>query len=152
LHKRFLSHYRENIVTESRPFPGLEKALDDLAAAGHRLAVCTNKTEALAVQLLTALRMEKRFVAIVGGDTLPVQKPDPAPLREAITRAGGGQAMLVGDSTTDFYTARNAGVPIIGVTFGYTDKPMQELGPDQLIEHFDQLVPAVEAILSPVAR
>jgi phosphoglycolate phosphatase len=150
LHKRFLSHYRENIAAQSRPFPGVEAALDRLAGAGHLLSVCTNKTEALAVILLRELNLHHRFATIVGGDTLPVQKPDPEPLLAAISRAGGveGQAVLVGDSTTDFYTARNAGVPIVGVTFGYTDKPMAELRPDRLIQHFDELVPAVEQILA----
>lgn len=149
LHRKFLDYYEDHICAHSEPFPGMHGALDRLSATGHRLAVCTNKNERLARKLLTALRMSDRFGSIVGGDTLDVQKPDPQPLIAAIDRAGGngGPAILVGDSATDLFTARNAGVPIVGVTFGYSDTPMAELGPDRLIEHYDGLVAAVEEIL-----
>lgn len=151
LHKGFLAHYEGNICALSQAYPGMRQALDRLAGAGLRLAVCTNKSERLAVKLLGGMGLLDRFAAVVGGDTLDVQKPDPRPLQAAIARAGGAgaPAVLVGDSSTDLSTARNAGVPMVGVTFGYSDTPMAELGPDRLIDHYDGLWAAVTALLAP---
>lgn len=142
----FLDYYQAHIADRTRPFPGLEAALDELAARGVKLAICTNKLEGLARELVDALGWGKRFAAIVGGDTLPVRKPDPAPLMEAIARAGGGRAAFVGDSITDTDTARNAGIPCVAVTFGFSDRPADQLGADQLIDHFDQMLPALERL------
>lgn len=146
----FLAHYEAHICIESRPYPGMPGALEALSAAGHRLAVCTNKSERFAVKLLEAMHLRGRFLAVVGGDTLDVSKPDPRPLLAAIERSGGGgaPAMLVGDSATDFHTARNAGLPIVGVTFGYSDTPMADLGADALIDHYDELVQAIDGLLA----
>ena len=85
----FIDHYAAHIADRSRPFPGLEAALDALAARGCRLAVCTNKLEWLAVRLLDALALSERFATICGGDTFGLQKPDPELLRRTIARAGG---------------------------------------------------------------
>ena len=87
--KGFIDHYAAHIADRSRPFPGLETALDVLAAAGCRCAVCTNKLEWLSVRLLDALGLAARFVAICGADTYGLQKPDPGLLRRAVQRAGG---------------------------------------------------------------
>ena len=82
----------------------------------------------------------------MGGDTLPVRKPDPAPLLFAIAKAGGGPAAFVGDSITDTDTARAADVPCVAVSFGFSDRPADQLGADRLIDHFDELVPALEGL------
>jgi phosphoglycolate phosphatase len=142
----FLAYYEAHIADRTRPFPGLERALDQLAARGVKLAVCTNKLESLARHLIGALGWQDRFAAIVGGDTLPVRKPDPAPLLEAIARSGGGRAAFVGDSITDTDTARNARIPCVAVSFGFSDRPVDQLGADRLIDHFDDLVPALERL------
>jgi len=142
----FLEYYEAHIADRSRPFPGIEKALDTLAARGVRLAVCTNKLEGLSRRLLAALGWQDRFAALVGGDTLPVRKPDPAPLFEAIARAGGGRAVFVGDSITDTDTARAAALPCVAVSFGFSDRPPAQLGANALIDHFDDLVPALERL------
>jgi len=142
----FLEYYEAHIADRSRPFPGIEKALDTLAARGVRLAVCTNKLEGLSRRLLAALGWQDRFAALVGGDTLPVRKPDPAPLFEAIARAGGGPAAFVGDSITDTDTARAAALPCVAVSFGFSDRPPAQLGANALIDHFDDLVPALERL------
>ena len=142
----FLDHYEKHIADESRPFAGVEAALDALAARGVKLAVCTNKLEPLARELIGALGWRDRFAAVVGGDTLPVRKPDPAPLFEAIARAGGGRAAYVGDSITDTDTARAANIPCVAVTFGFSDRPPEQLGADILIDHFDDLLPALERL------
>lgn len=139
----FLDHYEAHIADDTRPFPGVEAALDALDAQGVKLAICTNKLEGLATELVTALGWRGRFAAIVGGDTLPVRKPDPAPLFEAIARAGGGRAAYVGDSITDTDTARAAGLPCVAVSFGFSDRPPDQLGATLLIDHFDELIPAL---------
>ena len=81
-----------------------------------------------------------------GGDTLPVRKPDPAPLRAAIARAGGGRAAYIGDSITDTLTAQAAGIPCVAVSFGFSDRPPAELGADMLIDHYDELPAALRRL------
>jgi phosphoglycolate phosphatase len=142
----FLDYYGHHIADHSVPYPGVEQALTALAAAGMKLAICTNKPEALARQLIAALGWETRFAAIVGGDTLATRKPDPAPVREAVARAGGGRAVFVGDSISDTDAARAAGLPCIALTFGFADRPPEELGASALIDHFDALLPALERL------
>ncbi|MFG1364928.1 phosphoglycolate phosphatase [Xanthobacter versatilis] len=148
--KRFIAHYADNIAVGSRPFPGLLKALDRLSAKGVSLAVCTNKLEHLARLLLDALDLTERFSVITGADTYPRSKPDPLPLVSTIAAAGGSaaQAIMVGDSITDVLTARATGVPVVAVSFGYTETPAAELGADALIHHFDELERAVDALLA----
>lgn len=148
LFAEFIPLYEADIAAESRPFPGAVEAIDRFAAAGWRLAVCTNKLEGLSRRLLDALELTSRFAAICGGDTFPVRKPDAGHLLGTIARAGGDPAstVMVGDSGTDVAAARNAGVPVVGVTFGYTDEPMASLDPDVAIDRFDQLWDAVTAI------
>jgi phosphoglycolate phosphatase len=142
----FIDYYAAHIADNSRPFPGLEEALDRLAAMDVRLAICTNKLEGLARSLIDALGWQDRFAAIIGGDTLPVRKPDPAPLFAAIQRAGGGRPAFIGDSITDTDTARAANIPCVAVSFGFTDRPPGELGANALIDHFDELIPALERL------
>jgi len=148
LYQDFLSYYAAHIADRSRPFPGLDAALDALAADGFKLAVCTNKLEWLSVRLLDALDLRRRFAAICGQDTFGVAKPDPRILRRTIAAAGGdaSRAVMVGDSATDIATARAAGVPVIAVDFGYTDTPVGKLGPDRVISRFDDLPEAVAAL------
>jgi phosphoglycolate phosphatase len=152
LFDRYLRLYQDHIADRSRPYPGLEAALDRLGAHGFGLAVCTNKYEALSLRLLDALGLTSRFAAICGQDTFPMKKPDPETLRLTIARAGGdvARAIMVGDSETDVNVARAAGIPVIGVDFGYTRIPMADLSPDRLISHFDALPEAVLDLL-PVA-
>jgi len=146
---RFIVHYGEHIAVESCPFPGVEAALGALKRGGGKLAVCTNKTEALSVKLLRALDLGGYFDVIAGADTFPVRKPDPGHLLMAVERVAGdpSRAVMVGDSETDVRAARAAGLPIIGVTFGYTPTPIQEFEPDAVISHFDALIPALEPFL-----
>jgi phosphoglycolate phosphatase len=143
----FIDHYAAHIADHSRPFEGLEDALDDLAALGYRFAVCTNKLEWLSKLLLEQLGLSARFSAICGADTFGVSKPDPAILRQTIIRAGGevASAVMVGDAGPDVGVARRAGVPVIGVTFGYTEVPLVDFKPDRLIDHMRELPAAVES-------
>src|SRR5947208_7552475 len=120
LYAEYLEVYAAHIADRSRPFPGLERALDALAAQGYRLAVCTNKLEWLSVKLLKELGLAQRFTAICGQDTFTMRKPDPDMLRLTIVRAGGDtrHALLVGDSMTDLATARAICIDRIPVEFG----------------------------------
>lgn len=150
----FLKHYQAHIADRSRIFPGVGPALDRLDAAGCRLAVATNKLEGLAVSLLDQLGLTKRFAVVCGQDTFRdaqgrnIPKPDRRMLLETIAKAGGTpeRAVMVGDSRADVEAARNSGVPAIGVTFGYTDAPIESFAPDVVISHFDQLWDAVARI------
>jgi phosphoglycolate phosphatase len=144
--ERFIAVYRPRIADESRPFEGVEAALDALAGAGARLCVCTNKPTDLSLALLDALDMTRRFAAVMGPDRAPAPKPDPRHLTSAIAAAGGraDRALMVGDSISDVAAARAAAVPSIVVSFGYTDIAPAELGADHLIDHFAAL-PALAA-------
>ncbi|MGB8400191.1 phosphoglycolate phosphatase [Bradyrhizobium sp.] len=144
----FIDYYAAHIADASRPFEGLESALDDLQAQGFRFAVCTNKLEWLSKRLLEQLGLSARFSAICGADTFGVSKPDPAILHQTVARAGGqiASAIMVGDAGTDVGVARRAGVPVIGVEFGYTDVPIAELKPDRLIGHMRDLPAAVASL------
>jgi len=145
----FIGHYAAHIADQSQPFEGLEGALDDLSARGYRFAVCTNKLEWLSKLLLDRLGLSSRFSAICGADTFGVSKPDPAILRQTVARAGGQLAstIMVGDAGPDVGVARRAGVPIIGVEFGYTEVPIADLRPDRLIGHMRDLSAAVESLI-----
>jgi phosphoglycolate phosphatase len=147
---RLVEVYLGRISRESRPFEGLEAALDELAHAGARLAVCTNKREGLSRTLLDALGLTGRFAAIVGSDSVPAPKPDPGHLLHAVQAAGGdpGRALFVGDSITDLLTARAAAVPAIGVSFGYSETAVEELGFDRLIHSYGELPRAAADLLA----
>ena len=148
LRESFLDHYRDCMTQRTRPFPGVVEALEALRDAGTALAVCTNKRMDFTVPILEGLDLARFFGAVIGGDSLAVAKPDPAPLRAAIERAGGssGGAVMVGDSDIDVATARAVGVPVIAVSFGYTRVPPRELGADAVIDHFDELAGALAHI------
>ena len=149
LFEEFLALYETRIADASKPFPGIEAALDHIAARGAIAAVCTNKPERLSGVLLHALGLSGRFAAIVGGDSLAVRKPDPLHLLTTIERAGGvaDNAVMVGDSATDLNAARAAEVPMIGVSFGYSETPMAELVPDMLIDDYAEFADALARLI-----
>jgi phosphoglycolate phosphatase len=146
----FITYYAEHIADASRPFDGLDRAMEELAGLGCRFAVCTNKLEWLSKRLLDQLNLSSRFSAICGADTFGVSKPDPAILRQTVARAGGELAstIMVGDAGPDIGVARRAGVPVIGVSFGYTDVPVAHLKPDRVVDHMSELKEAVESLMS----
>ena len=145
----FIAYYSEHVADRSRPFPGVETALDTLAGRGCKFAVCTNKLEWLSGRLLKHLGLAWRFAAICGRDTFRVQKPHPDALLGALRRAGGSlnRAVMVGDSQTDIATARAALMPVVAVDFGYTEVPVSELEPDKIISHYRYLPDAIEVLL-----
>ncbi|MEZ5912883.1 MAG: HAD-IA family hydrolase [Paracoccaceae bacterium] len=138
---RFLDHYAEGIDRHTRPYPGVEAALDRLLGLGLDLAICTNKPEALAETLMQRLGLRDRFGALVGADTLPVRKPDPAPYHECLRRLGrsGEASFLVGDTVTDRDTARAAGVPVVLVAFGPEGADVARFEPDAMLQSYADL-------------
>jgi phosphoglycolate phosphatase len=111
--------------------------------------VCTNKRTDLALALMDALDLTKRFAAIVGADMAPRPKPDASHLLHTIALAGGdpARALMVGDSISDVLAAKNAGVPVVLVSFGYTDVPPKDMDSDALIDRFDELFEAAVGLL-----
>ena len=146
----FLDRYAERIADESHLYDGAEAVLDDLARDGWLLGICTNKPEGLAVELMTRLGALERFGALLGADTLPVRKPDPTHLFETISRIGGdpAAAVMIGDTDTDLKTARNAEIPCILTSFGYSHIPVARLKPDAIVDRFDQIPAALERCLN----
>lgn len=138
---RLLEHYRCAIAVHTRMYPGAVEAVEALRRAGHRVAICTNKPEGLAEQLMRDLGVRDLFGALIGADTLPVRKPDPAPYRLAVERAGGrvARSMLVGDTETDLKTARAAGAPVALVSFGPEGAGIARLSPDAMLDRFADL-------------
>lgn len=121
----FVTYYATHSTEQSRPFPGVIKALEEFQAAGIRLSICTNKSEALAVPLIDALGIGHYFDLIVGGDTAGVAKPDPAPVHLCLSAMGispetARKAVLfVGDSDTDILAAQSCDLRCVICTFGY---------------------------------
>jgi phosphoglycolate phosphatase len=146
--ERFLDYYSANIAVGSRPFEGAVDALERFKAAGAKLAVCTNKREGMSRLLLDTLDLSRFFSAIAGRDTLANSKPHPGHLLGTIDLAGGdpARAVMIGDSNVDIATAKAANVPVIAVSFGYTDTPIAEFEPDAVIDHYRELEPAIVAL------
>ena len=149
---RLLEAYGQDICRHTRLYPGAMAAVETLTREGRRVAICTNKPEALAEELLSRLGIREAFGAMIGADTLPVRKPDPEPLREAVRRAGGDptHACLVGDTETDRSTSAAAGLPSILVTFAPGGAGVRDLRPEAVIDHFDELPATVARLLGPV--
>lgn len=146
----FIDFYRADIARESKPFPGVESTLDELAALGAKLAVCTNKRTELSNLLLDALDLSRYFSAIVGADAVTQRKPHPEHYQAAVQRAGGivRRSVMVGDSAADVGAARGAGAPVMAVTFGYCDVSVERLGADVLIDRFSEVAPACRRLLA----
>ena len=141
-------HYANNISENTTIFEGVIEVLEVLAAAKIPMAICTNKTAHLARLLVDNLRLTPYFSAVLGGDSLSVRKPDGEHIRETVRQAGGDpdNAIMIGDSIADVEAARNAGVPVVLVSFGYTVTPARNLGADAVIDHFRELPEAFAKI------
>ena len=148
-----LEAYGRDIDTHTIMYPGAMEAVAALKAAGYRVAICTNKPEALAELLLTRLGVRDAFGAMLGADTLAVRKPDPEHLFETARRAGGdpAQCVLIGDSDTDRKTAKAAGVPCVLVTFGPSGEDMAALEPEALLDDFADLPEVIERLIGKAA-
>ncbi|MEX0283540.1 MAG: HAD-IA family hydrolase [Paracoccaceae bacterium] len=145
---RFLEIYGQAIHVHSTLYDGAMEAVAEMKARGLGVGICTNKPEGLAEQLLQSMGVRDKFGSLVGADTLPVRKPDPEPLREAVRRLGGDPArtVLIGDSDTDRNTARAAGVPSVLVTFGPAGGDMAALQPEALLDRYADLPDLVDQL------
>lgn len=137
----FLEHYSQNMPGKSEAFPGVIDSIKAFHEAGYLTAVCTNKLEGLSRRLLEGMGIAHLFTAICGADTFDQRKPDPRHLLGTIEMAGGDpeRCVMVGDSRTDIDTAKNAGIPVVAVDFGYTDQPVHVFEPSKVISHFSEL-------------
>ena len=146
----FIADYVEHIADESHPFEGVVETLEQLAERGAKLVVATNKRTDLSELLLGKLDLTRHFAAIVGPDKVSAKKPSGAHLKEAVLLAGGdpSMAIMVGDASPDTGAARDAGMPCIVVTYGYTQIPPEDLGGDVLIDHFEDLEEAIDGLLT----
>ena len=141
LQAAFLEHYVASMPGRSALYPGVQRVLDQFSGAGFLLAVCTNKLESMSFQLLERLGAAAKFAAICGGDTFAHRKPDPRHLTDTIKKAGGdpSKSIMFGDSRADIDAAKSAGIPVVAVDFGYSDRAVRELGPSRVISHYDEV-------------
>ena len=145
LHADFVTIY-DSAVTLTQVYPGARAALAALAAVGHRMGICTNKPERPARAVLDHLGLTGHFGVILGGDSLPVHKPDPAPLRAALAALGDGPAIYVGDSEVDAETAQRAGVPFLLFTEGYRKSAVDLIPHTRAFDDFAALPGLVAAL------
>lgn len=136
---RMLAQYEASPAALTRPYPGVPQTLRALAEAGHPLAVCTNKLRGLSERILEALDLGQYFQAVIGGDSLPQKKPDPAPLHAAFAALAAPPLLYVGDSEVDAQTARAAGRAFALFTGGYRQTPVAELPHLLAFERFEAL-------------
>lgn len=139
LTEQLLVHYNADPLGLTDPYPGVMDALAVLKARGHPMAVCTNKPEAPARKVLTAMGFDTYFTAVVGGDTLPQRKPDPAPLLETMRLLGAEHCLYVGDSEVDAHTAAAANMPFALFTQGYCHVPHASLPSVALFDQWRNL-------------
>ncbi len=146
---KLLAHYETAIAVHTILYPGVVAAIEALRSAGIKTAVCTNKPEYLAEILLQKLGIRDLFGALIGADTLPTRKPDPAPYIAAVERAGGSVArsLLIGDTETDRNTGLAVGVPVILVSFGPEGPGVARLNPEALLHDFNDLPDLVQRML-----
>ncbi|SNY93041.1 phosphoglycolate phosphatase [Cohaesibacter sp. ES.047] len=144
---QFLAHYAANICKTSTLYPGVQDVIKEFGHAGIRMGVCTNKTEVLAVDLLTQLGVAPSFATICGSDTVPNKKPHPDHVLTALDRMSGepSTSILVGDSQADVQSGQAAGLPVIAMTYGYTAIPTEALGADVVLDSFADIPKTLEA-------
>ncbi len=149
LHRRFLDLYEADPHRDSRLPEGVVEALVALRDDGFRLAVCTNKPQRPSLAILEAFDLARHFALVVGGDVLPVRKPDPGPLRHVLARLGvaPARAVMVGDSRNDRLTARAAGVPCVLLAEGYGEHRAEELAPEAVVTGFAEVPAAVRRLV-----
>lgn len=146
----FMDYYNAHIAQASEAFPGATTCLKYLRDQGARLAICTNKLEKSAINLLERLSLLDYFSLVAGGDSYAVRKPHPDHLLLSMRRLGGvpERTVMVGDSEPDVRAAHAAAIPVIGVTYGYTQIHMEQLEPNMIIDHLEQLPQALSHLLN----
>ena len=144
----FLSWYRDHMLEHTRPYPGVVETFDQSADGRNPMAVLTNKPERFSKSLLAGLDMAKYFFRVYGGNSFPEKKPSPFGLQRLMEEAGvrTARTWMIGDSSVDILTARNAGVRAVGVTYGIQPESLEANPPDLLLgQHVLELLPALES-------
>ena len=146
----FTSHYLSDHTSENRLFDGVRSALKVLSAQGTKLGVCTNKPHEMALSVLKSSELDQSLSVCIGKGQFPYHKPDRRHYDEVVAALGAEvqDSIYVGDSETDVETARNAHVPLILVSHGYSQKPASMLGGDRLIKHFSELPKVVDQLFA----
>tara|TARA_A100001011_G_scaffold83707_1_gene87462 strand:- start:1616 stop:2305 length:690 start_codon:yes stop_codon:yes gene_type:complete len=136
--KEFISYYGKNIVNQSKLIGGVKEFLDWAKSNNISMGVCTNKQEHLAVDLLKKIKIYDYFEYVAGGNTFDYCKPDPRHLTNIIEIMGGEvkKSLMFGDSENDADAAKSAGIPMILLEDGYTDKKVSQIHHDFLIKDF----------------
>lgn len=146
---RFMELYTPRAAKLSFLFPGVRELLEAFKAQGVALGVVTNKPEGVSRSMLESFGIADLLGAVVGGDTLPVKKPDAAPINAALETLGVGadQAIMIGDSGVDVAASRAAGIKVVLVSFGYTQTPAADLDADAVIDSFDEIPDVLEMLV-----
>jgi phosphoglycolate phosphatase len=140
----FTRHYQRRCGTRSHLYPHVRETLQRLREAGVKLAVVTNKEDRYTQTVLDAHQLSPLFDRVISGDTLPVKKPNPAAIADCLQRfaVAPERALFVGDSSIDVATARNAGIAVWALPYGYNmGEPIEACGPDRVIPDFSALLP-----------
>jgi phosphoglycolate phosphatase len=147
----FLKFYRKHALEHTTLYPGTREVVEELSAAGHKLAVLTNKPVRISFDIIGALRLQRCFMRVYGGDSFAIKKPDPIGVFQLIGEAGVtvSDTLLVGDSGVDVQTAHNAGVRSCGVAWGFQPEAFEVHVPDLLIREPRQLLEQVNFLSSP---
>lgn len=145
---RILTHYNRISAEAGQLFPGVRETLVRLRAGGARLGLCTNKPGSATQAVLKLMRLDTTFDAIVGGDSLPQRKPDPAPLFHVLNQLGTGPAVYVGDSEVDAETAQRARVPFALYTEGYRKTRVDKIPHDAAFSDFFGLSEVIQRLIS----
>lgn len=137
----FLNYYGEHKLDCTRPYPGVAEALERFAKAGLKMAVLTNKPVRISRAILEGLDLARYFFAVYGGNSFPEKKPHPIGVETLCREADvpPEHAMLVGDSAVDVRTARNAGVRVCGVTYGFQPETLAAEPPDLMVDSLVEL-------------
>ena len=144
----FLTTYANHPGDHTTVFPGVIEALESLKAVGVKMAICTNKPMATTTPVLEAMGLNGFFDVVSCGDAVPHKKPDGRHVLHCVEQLGATPetTIMVGDSENDIRAAIDAGVRSVCVTFGYAHVPLEEIGADALIDHFDDLAGALVGI------
>jgi phosphoglycolate phosphatase len=150
LHVEYINYYRSHIADKTVLFPNVFITLETLVRQNIPLAICTNKSIELTHLLLKQLKIFDLFTAVTCGDSFAYKKPDPRHLITTckLMKADPKQAIMVGDSINDIDAAKRANMLSVGVSFGYTLTPIDELSPNIIINHFNEFFDALNKVKS----
>lgn len=143
----FLKFYRVHALEHTKLYPGVREAVDALADQDHTMAVLTNKPVRISTDIIAALGLSREFRKVYGGDSFPSKKPDPIGINTLRQETGAGtrETLMIGDSSVDIQTGRNAGVPSCGVEWGFQPDSFGADPPDFLVSSPQELLEIVNS-------